>query len=657
MRYPCGQGIYLVGFNKFMRALFAIFLFCSTAVAQAAGASPVQGLLQMLDYLAVDYRGAVVDGEVVHPSEYGEMQDFAAGIILRVDNLDEGPAKGALGEQATQLRALVDRLADGTEIAELAATMRGAIVAAYPVNVVPRKEPNLQRAAQLYAAHCARCHGADGRGDGVDGAAMQPPPINFHDRERHSQRTVFGLYNTITIGVSGTAMPAFGQLGDDDRWALAFYVGQLAASGEEIDRGASLWRDGAPETLPVHTLKQTTTLSPMDAAAEFGQDGRAVLAYLRSNPAVLYALQPSPLDVSRTLLHDALDAYRGGDHERAYRLAVSAYLEGFELIEGRLTAAAPELLHQVEKTMTELRGEIRAGKETTAIAGHIALIEQQIDEAEAVLSREELDDATAFTSAVVVLLREGLEAILVIAAIAAFLVRTGRRDGMRYLHFGWIVALLAGVVTWWAATSLWAMSGATRELSEAIATLVAAVVLFYVGFWLHSKTNAARWQQFIETNVSRALDSTTLWSLSFLAFITVYREAFETILFYQALWSQAAAGARDSVVSGFVTSVVILALLAWLIMRYSARLPLRQFFAATGVLVFVLAVIFAGKGTAALQSAGVLHATTLKAMPRIELLGIFPTAEGLAVQLALIVIAAIYFLRGRARSPSNAAGQ
>src|SRR5690606_27004764 len=119
---------------------------------------------------------------------------------------------------------------------------------------------------------------------------------------------------------------------------------------------------------------------------------------------------------------------------------------------------------------------------------------------------ESLSPSVAFISALVILLREGLEAILVLGAIAAFLGKTGRKDAMRWLHGGWVAALGVGVLTWVVSNYFITISGATREVTEGVTALVAAGVLFYVGFWMHSKLNARRWQGFIQHSAQQALD-------------------------------------------------------------------------------------------------------------------------------------------------------
>lgn len=598
-------------------------------------AGDIQQLLQLIDYVGVDYSEAVADGQVIHAGEYAEMQDFAAGILQQSGDLPGNSARAGVQAQAGELAQLIAERAPAPRVAALTAAMRLAIVDAYKVTVVPRQAPDLARGALLYAGECAACHGENGAGDGAMATGMQPPPINFRDRERYRQRTLYGLYNTITQGVADTAMKSYHELSAADRWALAFFVGSLG--GEDISRDAADMLLVDPALQPLLNLQTFTVTTPAAAAAQFGADGERLVAWLRANPAPLFSKQ-SPLQFSRHRLDDVLAAYQDGDRERAYRLAVEAYLEGFELVEQGLDAVAPDLRIEIESAMTGLRTQIRRGVPADVLAGEIVRIKSQLDTAAARLSGLGLSGVTAFASAFFILVREGLEALLVVAALAAFLVKTGHRSNMRYLHFGWIGALAAGFLTWLASVYLIEISGARREITEGAAALLATVVLFYVGFWLHDKTSAAQWKRFIETNVNRALRSGTLWGLAGLSFIAVYREVFETILFYQALWVQTAGDGKRMTLFGFGAGVLALAILAWVIMRYSARLPLRQFFSVTGLLMFLLALVFAGKGVAALQEAGYIPVSPVS-FPRIDLLGIYPNLQGLLLQLGLLLLA------------------
>lgn len=604
-------------------------------VAGPVRAGDLQQLLQLIDYVGVDYAEAVSEGRVINAAEYAEMQDFAAGILQQSGDLPANSARAGLQQQAGELSRLIGLRAPASSVAALTTAMRLAIVEAYKVTVVPRQAPDLARGADLYAGECAACHGDNGAGDGPMAAGMQPPPIDFRDRERYRQRTLYGLYSTITQGVADTAMQAYHELPAADRWALAFFVGALGAEDVSRDGADVLLND--TDLQPLLNVQAFTVTTPADAEAEFGPQGAQLVAWLRANPARLFT-GGSPLQFSRHRLDDVLSVYRQGERERAYQLAVEAYLEGFELAEQGLNAVDADLRLEIETAMTGLRGAIREAVPPSELADEIVRIKGLLDTAVARLDGLGLSGATAFTSAFFILVREGLEALLVVAALAAFLVKTGHRANLRYLHYGWIGALAAGLFTWLASVYLIEISGAGREITEGAAALLATVVLFYVGFWLHDKTSAAQWQRFIETSVRRALSAGTLWGLAGLSFIAVYREVFETILFYQALWVQTDADGRSMTLGGFGAGVLVLAVLAWVIMRYSARLPLRQFFSLTGMLMFVLALVFAGKGVAALQEAGYIPVSPVS-FPRVELLGIYPNLQGLSLQLALLLLA------------------
>lgn len=606
-------------------------------VSQPLWAS-TQQLLQLIDYVGVDYAGAVTDGQVVNQGEYAEMADFAAGIAQQINDLPQHSIKSDLQANAQRLLALIKQKSSARQIKQLSLQMHQAIIDAYQITVVPRTPPDLQQAAALYADHCASCHGADGFGAGPESVNMDPPPINFHDSQRYQQRSLYGLYSTITQGVSNTSMKAFDQLTEEERWSLAFYVGAFAAEKTAVEI----------DTSPLLNISRLTVTTPEQAVADYGPKGAVEMAYLRQHPEALYSGQ-SHIAFALQHLDKAFVAYQDGAHKEAYQYAVEAYLEGFELVESNINAQDTSLRLDIEKAMTGLRNKIRAGEDVDVIKNDIAAITQQLNQAEDLLSSNTLSGGAAFAGAFFILLREGLEAILVVAALAAFLVRTERRDGLRYIHIGWISALVLGFFTWWISVELVDISGTSREITEGVGALLATVVLLYVGFWLHDKTSAAKWQAFIEKNIQKALTSGTLWTLAGLSFIAVYREAFETILFYQALWVQSEGPGRSMAVGGFATAIGGLVVLAWLIMRYSARLPLRQFFGITGGLMFVLAIVFAGKGVAALQAAGMIVSSPVPFF-RFDLLGIYPNLQGLLLQGVLISVAVILWSRKSAKA-------
>lgn len=275
--------------------------------------------------------------------------------------------------------------------------------------------------------------------------------------------------------------------------------------------------------------------------------------------------------------------------------------------------------------------DVRASEQT---------LQHLLDEADQALAPSQHDAVAAFIGALTILLREGLEALLVVVAMLALLKKAQRNDVLVYVHAGWVAALTAGGATWAVATYLVGVSGASREMTEGFSSLFATVVLLGVGMWMHQKSIAGRWQVYLKEKLSSALNKRTAWFLFSLAFIAVYREVFETVLFYAALWTE---GNGWPLLAGLASGIVLLAVLAAVLLRTSARLPIGQFFAASSLLVAVLAVVLAGKGVAALQEAGLLR-TSPVAIARIDLLGIYPSWQPLLAQLAVLLAAAAAFV-------------
>jgi high-affinity iron transporter len=624
-----------------MKKLYLSLLLSLITLAAHAG-SPQQ-LLQLADYIGVDYAGAVGNGQILNTGEYDEMKDFAAAIREQIGQLPASPDRQKLMDLGQRLEQTVADKGDPRQVADLASRIRALLIGGYGIDVTPRQAPDMARASQIYAQQCAGCHGETGLGNGPLAATIEPRPTNFRDASRARQRSLLGLYTTITRGVEGTAMSAHPDLSEADRWSLAFYVGALWPDPALVKRGRALLQaDKTPSRLM--QLDTLTLRSPAEIEAEYGQQGLAIAAFLRSRPGALFDRgKGDPLNYSADRISESLARYRAGEHGAAYDLAVRAYLEGFELMEGNLDAVAPELRRRIEAEMTRYRNQIRHQAPLSRVAAQAEKIRSMLDQARQRLDSTTLSGVSAFASSAIILLREGLEALLVVAALAAFLLKTGRRDGMRYLYAGIGGALLLGVLTWVASNTVFDISGQQRELTEGLAALFAAIMLFVVGFWMHSKTSASQWKRFIETSLRKHLDQGTLWGIAGLSFVAVYREFFEVVLFYQALWAQADAASQGLIVAGLLTALALLLVLAWLILRFSTRLPLRQFFAASGIFMFILAFVFAGHGIAALQEAGKLPIDPVS-FPSISLLGIYPNIEALSVQ-ALILVVSLLLLR------------
>ena len=638
----------------FMRAvpfalcLIAALLGTSPAVAQTSQTAPAQTVWRLLDYIAVDYREAVRDGQVINPAEYQEMIEFSRSARERIALLPVTPAKMGLQQQAVALEKLIADKNPPEAIAVAARAVAADLIKAYPVPLAPTSTPDLARGAALFTQHCASCHGATGDGKGPDAADLDPPPIDFTDESRARERSVFALYQVIEQGLDGTSMRSFAELSADDRWAVAFYSGSLAYPQDRAAKGESTWKADAALRSDMTLEKLVGTTPAVMAAAMGDEKAKDAVAYLRRHPEAIAAQRADgSLTLARTRLDEALAAYARKDSRAATDLALSAYLDGFEPVEAVLSARDHGLMIRIETAMANLRNGISRGEPVETVRGQVQALDDLFAQAESVLGAGQASGMSSFVAAFTILVREGLEAILIVIAMITFLIKAERRDVLPYVHGGWAAALAAGAATWVAATWVINISGASRELTEGFGSLFAALVLLWVGIWMHGKSNAESWQRYIREKLTHALNRRSAWFLFLLAFVVVYREVFETILFYAAIWSQ---GNGAWVLAGAGAAVAVLAVVGIVMMRYSKRLPIGKFFAYSALLIAVLAVVLIGKGVSALQEAGYLPIALLSGFPRIEILGVYPTREGVIAQILMAVLLFIGFRANTAKA-------
>ncbi|HEY9091542.1 FTR1 family protein [Parasphingorhabdus sp.] len=627
-------------FNLRIATLSLLFLFaaCLPASAQAK-AGDVQTIWRLLDYIAVDYPGAVEDGKVISEAEYAEMIEFSESAAKRIAELPAASDRAALIAQANDMKIAIADKAPATKVAQDARLLANNLLRGYPVPLAPHNAPDLQNGARLYAQNCASCHGLSGNGQGPDAQGLDPAPIDFTDAERARQRSLFGLYQVIGQGLDGTAMQSFSDLPAQDRWDLAAYTGSFAFG--DIARGEKLWESDASLRAQFPDLTAWSSMTPATLARKIGPDkADAVFAFLRSHPEAIAKAFGGSLDLARTKLNESLAAYRAGKKEAANDLALSAYLDGFEPFEALLGTRDADLLSSIERSMAQLRNAIDKNRPVSDVENQIKTLKVQFTQAEAILVPDNASGVSAFVGAFTILLREGLEAILIIVAMIAFLRKAERPEVMHYVHGGWITALIAGGITWFAATYVIGISGASRELTEGFGSLFAAAILLFVGLWMHGKSRVDEWQRYIRETMNKALSRGSAWFLFGLAFLVVYREVFETILFFAALWSD---DTGVPIIAGSGAAVLLLAAIAWAMLRYSRKLQIRKFFAYSSALMIVLTVVLTGKGVGALQEAGMLDVTPLKDFPRISMLGIYPALQPILAQVLVVAVIGLGF--------------
>ena len=620
--------------------LMIVLSLAPTAFAQ----DQARRLVALLDYLSTDYKNAVQDGKVVSQDEYGEMQEFSRRSLDLFKQLKEADKTDKAGIEPVlkSLASQIENKADPKTVSEFAKSAKEKLIAAYNIVPYPRQLPTFASGKKLYDENCAQCHGVTGKGDGSGRESMNPKtplPANFTDPERIGGLSPFKAFNTASFGVEGTAMASFSALTDDQRWQLAFYVFSLRFSEDSAKKGAELAQAKKlpPELLSVPTLathSDDELLAKLKPFAANETEALDMLAYLRRD--LLETKTSDPLALARQYLRESVELYKQGNKEKAYQKAVDAYIDGYDLAEPALFAKDMTFGRNLETQFTEFRNAIKQGVSPDEIQKRHDDMEAKLDQAEQILTRQDnVSDYYTFINSALIILREGLEATLILAAILAMLKVMGAAHAVRYIHLGWILALVMGALTWLATQTVLTLSGQHRESMEGFISLFAAVALFYVGYWLHTRSETKKWQAFIQDKVKSSLSSKSIFGLMGISFFAVYREAFEVVLFYQALWLQNE-NSHHAVLWGFFAGLATLIVLTLVILRLGLRVPLKYFFGVTGTLLYIVAFIFAGVGIKELQAAGWVPTTPIDFPLQVPILGIYPTVQTLTAQAIML---------------------
>jgi len=622
------------------------FAACSVVHADTKEESP-RVLVHLLDYLAKDYGGAVASGKVINQSEYDEQVEFGNTVAEMGSRLELLKGEKNLQQDLTALKSLIDAKASPTEVARVARAAQAKVIAISGLERVPSAWPSLTRARQIYGQNCAACHGANGDGNGPAGKTLDPKPTSFTKDERVNELSPFGAFNTIRLGVSGTAMPSFSGLSDAEVWDLAFYVFALRHAESQ---GGEL----PPITFDSDLLQKTATLSDPQLAKNLGgsqaeQALKLAAVRLHSNDES----QASPLALARANLKNADDAYSKGDRDKAKVLAIKAYLDGVEPVEGKIKANDPAMLIKIESVMGNVRSSIESSSSKTQVSSTIESALSTIAEVEELFQNTTSSPLVTLIMTSGILLREGFEAVLILVALLGVIRALKVRRAAAYVHAGWIAALCCGVIAWLFSGWVLRISGAQRELLEGVTSLIAVVMLFYMGFWLHSKTEIGRWKAFIDGKVRQAAEQKNLLGLTFIAFISVFREVFETVLFLRAVWLESGNQAKTAMLAGVTGSLVAVFIMAWLLVRFSAKLPIRKLFSVSSILLIGLALILTGKGFHSLQETGALSVTALPFSLRWDFVGVYGTVETLFSQLVVLAIAIGLWLYTRRPNIAN----
>src|SRR6185436_3807372 len=574
---------------RLTRGIGVTILSLIAATSIAAQENPAKRLSSIVGVAVEEYAKAVDEnGKLISKDEYDETFGFLTDA--------KQVAARLTGYEAPTTRAILDSLTDAVASRKPPSTVKdlhrlfAASLGTAGAMDLPKGPLSFDEGHRLFSTNCASCHGVEGQGDGPSAHTLSTAPPGIGSTRLTPELTPTLAYNVISVGVRGTAMPAFAPaLTPQQRWNVINYVYSL--------RG---------ETMALPAARPDATAIPGDTAS----------------PVIL------------ALLDSALDFARQGRNAEAGDRAFDAYI-AFETLETSARAKKPGLVDTMERHFADFKGAVKRSDIKGAKSSRDAIADglpSVID-----LTQSPSGSWEAFFQSFLIILREGFEAILVIGAVVAFLLKTGHRERLRSIWAGVAAALVASAATAVVLATVLRAMPASREVLEGATMLIAVAVLFSVSYWLISKVEAAKWQQFIRGKVNSALEHGGGKALALVAFLAVYREGAETALFYQALFNEGP-NVGLPLTLGIIAGFVVLAVIFTLFYQYGVRIPMRPFFTVTSLLLYYMAFVFMGKGVRELQEGNIMRITVIPGGPHVDAMGIYPSVETLTAQAILIVL-------------------
>lgn len=354
------------------------------------------------------------------------------------------------------------------------------------------------------------------------------------------------------------------------------------------------------------------------------------------------------------MIKTSVEQYGKGDIDGAKKTVNDAYYGVYEkdgLEKAIRSTIASKNANLTEYQFSKLKKAIREDRGIEAVKSEATTLLAMVKSDVNTLETKDIAGGrwAPFFTSLLLLLREGMEAILMLVAIIAYLQKSNNIKYIGTVYNYAIGAVVASFITAYIFSEFmdqFAM-GANQELIEGITALIAVCVLLSMSAWMSGKSEAKEWKKYIENLIDHSISSKRAKALGAAAFLAVYREGAEVILFYQALFNTSS-GDTEMIWFGFGSGCILLLIIFAVIRKGLVRIPLRPFFIVTSLLMFIMAVTFAGGGVSELQEAGIISQSVIawEYFPNVDWLGLYPTYETVGAQIFILILGAVmYFIR------------
>ncbi len=590
--------------------LFFIFLFPIFANTN------IQTVIHLLTYLSQDYKDAVVDGKVVSESEYGEQLEFADDLVNIAKKEISLPSD--IMKSILDLKKQIETKSDPSLVSQLAVNIKSRLIIFYQFPTSPNSWPSLENGKRIYQKNCLNCHGISGGGDGPDGKGLDPAPRNFHDKERMNEISPFQAFNTISLGVSGTSMLGFNELTEKEKWDVSFYVVSLRHENVEKEKNNDF------------NLVEISSKSDRDLKSKLSdlpiEKRNSRVSYFRTLNIEKKEDVEFFIDKTNNFLNQSLDFYKKGEFEKSEKFAINAYLEGIEPIESFFKGT--NLLVEIEINMGNLREGIKKRESFDQILKKVDKVKLTVGE---IQKNIEGSKYLPFWLSFGVVFREAMESLLLIISIVTIVRKAKITGAEKYIHGGWIFSIILGIIGYIILDRAFPITGTQIEKLEGFVSLFAAAILLYVGIWFQRQSHMKKWVVLINQKVSSSLSGGSLLGLASISFLVVFREVFETMLFVKILMMQY--NSLILVILGILFAILVTIIIGLAFLKFSTKIPLKNFFTVSSLLILGLVLMLISKGIGALQKTTLISSTPF----------LNSTAEVVAVQLVVLLLG-IYIL-------------
>ena len=600
----------------FVLGISICFLFCKTSFAESLkqeSQDNVKKIIMMLNIGAKEFEEGVIDGKVVIAPEYEESQIFVQQASERFSKISEKfkneKELNKISPHFPKLLEMINNNADSQKVLDKVNILNSELMKTFEIeiNKTPITPVSLENGKNIFEKNCSSCHGLTGNGDGPMAKNLNPSPAKLSDPKLTGDKNTeaYDNFEVINVGIANTGMKAWaGTLSEGQIWDVTYYIRTFSNNNVR---------------LPSVNQEVTTIENNSDS-----KNTEQVVSEVRK------------------LVLKSYDQFEKGKIENAAESAFDAYMT-YEKIESNLISQDKPLGVKLESAFSDYRGESKRGAPLQDIKKLHNTILLDLSKAEELL-KDKVGFSGLFLQSFSIIVREGFEAILIIAALIAFLRKSKNESSIKTIHIGVIVGILGSFLTAYVVHELLHLNMASQELLEGWIMLVSVVILFWVSYWLVSNIDNKKWQKYINTKMHEALSKGNTFTLSAVAFISVYREGFETVLFYKALFLYAGK-TTGGIVPGFVAGCIVLAGVFYLVNHLGMRIPIKWFFGFTSVLLYYMAFTFMGKGIHELQMGEQFSLTAVEFLPSISWLGMYPTWEtfiGQAILFLLFIFALVY---------------